>query len=78
MSLPLVEPDLALLRAVLEHRNLSDTLGRPHVLLLAGPEVDRAQMLPELPVSLCTFSSSSVRMQNTSAAPRVPTRLSTS
>ena len=42
------EPDLALLRAVLEHRDLSATLGRPHVLLLAGPDVDRAQMLQHL------------------------------
>ena len=42
------EPDEALLRAVLEQRDLTKLLGQPNVLLMAGPEVDRAKLLSRL------------------------------
>ncbi|MEL7087373.1 MAG: 6-hydroxymethylpterin diphosphokinase MptE-like protein, partial [Planctomycetota bacterium] len=42
------EPDEALLRAVLERRDLSRLLRQANVLLLTGPEVDRAVLLGRL------------------------------
>lgn len=39
------EPDPALLRSVLEHRDLSKLLKQPGVVLVTGPEVDRAALL---------------------------------
>jgi hypothetical protein len=42
------EPDLPLLRAVLQRLDLSGLLGRPNVLLLAGPDLDRAALLQPL------------------------------
>jgi hypothetical protein len=42
------EPDLSLLRAVFETRDFSKLLNRGHVLLLAGPDVDRASLVGHL------------------------------
>ncbi|MEM8738159.1 MAG: 6-hydroxymethylpterin diphosphokinase MptE-like protein [Planctomycetota bacterium] len=41
----LYEPDPALLRAVLERRDLADLLARPQVVVLTGESIDRADLL---------------------------------
>ncbi|MEM9914646.1 MAG: 6-hydroxymethylpterin diphosphokinase MptE-like protein [Planctomycetota bacterium] len=52
----LYEPDPALLRAVLEQRDLSKLLTKPNVMLFAGDEIDRATLLSRTEVHAQLFT----------------------